>query len=211
LAIKEDLIKCGHDLLTRGLIWGTSGNISARVDDDTFLISSAGSDVGELTEWELVLCHLDEETYEGEKAPSIERPLHDGVYLKNKAARAVIHAQPFYSSLVACSKILIHSDLMPETMFYLGKVERVPYRHPGSRKLADAVAERSTGSRVLLLDNHGVVCWGSSIRDALTKVETLEFLCRVLVTAGSSNLNLNYLGEEMVQDFIEHMQKLRRQ
>ena len=96
-------------------------------------------------------------------------------------------------------------------MAYLGKVSRVPYQHAGSKELARSVAEKSLVSRVLLLDNHGVVCWGSSIDEALLKTEALEFLCRLVITAGASGLKLKHLGEAAVGEFTAHLATINRQ
>jgi L-fuculose-phosphate aldolase len=93
-------------------------------------------------------------------------------------------------------------------MAYLGKVARVPYHHAGSRDLAEAAASTAPTSQVLLLENHGVVCWGASLDDALLKTETLELLCRLLIVSRASNVRLNYLGESVMQSFRQHLQGL---
>ncbi len=205
--VREELKGYGRLAFERQLVWGRSGNISARVGKDAFLISASGSELGTLNDDDLVLCRLDSEAWEGSKRPSIETGLHRGIYRTQGGARAILHSHPFYSTLVACSNIALRADLIPEAMAYLGKVGRVPYYHAGSRKLAEVTATKARDSQALLLENHGVVCWGSSLDDVLLKTETLELLCRLVVVASASGISLNYLGEETIEDFTRHLQR----
>ena len=207
---KDELMIYGKALADRGLVWGQSGNISVRVDTDTFLVTAGGADLGMLLDDDIIPCRTDDDSYEGLRAPSMEVGLHRGIYRACEDAMAVIHSQPFYATTIACSDVEVRSDLLPETMVYLGQVARVPYYHAGSMELADAVAARSSDSRVLLLANHGVVCWGDSLSDAFLKTETLEFLCRIIVTARAGGMDLNYLGDEAIQDFSEHLKRIGR-
>ena len=208
MQLREDLRKCGHILSQKGLVWGHSGNISARVEPDTFLISASGSALGVLRDEDVVSCRIKEDAWEGGTPPSIEVGLHRNIYQACEDAAVVIHSQPFFSSLVACSDTVVRPDLLPETMAYLGKVARVPYHHAGSHELVEATAARARTSQVLLLENHGVVCWGQSLDEALLKTETLEFLCRLLVISRASGVSLNYLGEGVMEDFLQHLERI---
>jgi hypothetical protein len=44
--------------------------------------------------------------------------------------------------------------------------------------------------------------------DALLKTETLEFLCRLLVVSNTSDIDLNNLGEDVMNDFISHLKNI---
>jgi L-fuculose-phosphate aldolase len=208
MQVQESLKRCGYVMFERGLAWSHSGNTSAKVGPKSFVISAAGSQLGYLNDEDLVLCHIDNDKYEGARPPSIEKRLHQRIYQTNEDAAVVAHTQPFYSTLVACSNMAIRTDLFPEAMAYLGKVERVPYHHAGSYELAEATAAKAQDSQVLLLENHGILCWGSSIEEVMPKTETLEFLCRLLVLSSAGGISLNYLGENTMKDFIQHLQKL---
>ena len=45
----------GKALADRSLLWGHSGNISARVDSDTFLITAGGTDLGMMLDDDIIL------------------------------------------------------------------------------------------------------------------------------------------------------------
>lgn len=199
---KDELVIYGQAMLQRSLIWGSSGNISSRADMSTFIISASGADLGLLLDDDLVTCKIDKKSYEGLRQPSMEAGLHRSIYRDIKEANAVIHSQPFYTTLIACCQIEVKTDLLPETMAYLKGITRVPYHHAGSPELADAVSKAAAESRVLILNNHGAVCWGSSLREAFIATETLELLCRMTVAARSSGMELNYLSRDVMNDFI---------
>jgi ribulose-5-phosphate 4-epimerase/fuculose-1-phosphate aldolase len=206
--MKNKLIKYGHILAKKKLVWGNSGNISMKSEPDAFFISAGGTNLGKLTDDDIICCGMDGGVINGKKRPSMETGMHRSIYGKCSDAAAVIHSQPFYSTLAACSNLNIRTDILPEAMAYLGKIERVSYFHAGSSDLAKAVADKAKDSPVLLLENHGVVCWGTSLDDALLKTETLEFLCRLLVVSNSSDIDLNNLGENVMNDFISHLKSI---
>lgn len=210
MKIEDELIGCGKSLLDKGLVWGRSGNISVRVGSDSFLISAGGSELGYLKNGDVVLCRVGDESYEGGRKPSMEAGLHRGIYNLCPEAEAIIHSQPFYSTLVACSDIELRVDFLPEAMAYLDEISLVPYHHAGSKALAEATSACAKDSRVLLLRNHGVVCWGSSLEEALAATETLEFVCRLLVASRASGIDINYLGIEAIKDFKEHLENINR-
>lgn len=208
MRMTEDLKRCGRVLDEKGLVWGRSGNISARIEQNVFVISASGADLGTLSDNDLVVCHLHDHNSQRATEPSIERGLHQAIYQAREDAAAVIHSQPFYATLVACSNIDVKADLFPEAMAYLDKIERVPYYHAGSGELAHATADKASATRALLLDNHGAVCWGSDIDEALLRTQTLEFLCRLLVFSYASSITLNHLGEETMTSFLDHLRTI---
>ncbi len=206
----EELKACGRTIMEHGLSWGNSGNISVRTDSDHFLISAGGTNLGKLNNEGIISCSIVEETYEGLLSPSMETGLHRGIYGSCDEANAIIHAQPFYSTLFACSEQEIRTDFLPEAMAYLRTIERVPYHHAGSRELAEATNRMARNHRVLLLNNHGVVCWGTSLDEALLSTQTLEFCCQLLIASKNSGLDLNYLGPSTTEDFLRHLQSIGR-
>ena len=139
----------------------------------------------------------------------METGLHRAIYRNCPDAKAVIHAQPFYSTLVACTDLAIRTDCLPEAMAYLGVVGRVPYHHAGSLKLAEETSKSVRSRRIVFLNNHGVVCWGSSLNECVMMTETLEFLCRLVITAKSAEVNLKYLGKGVMDDFIKDLASRR--
>lgn len=115
----------------------------------------------------------------------------------------MLHASPFYSTLLACSEVDVPNNLFVEDMYYLERVVRVPYQHPGSKALGEAVQARARQANVLLLENHGVLVYDTHLREALIGLHTLELVCRMVLTARSTGVELRSLAPDVVQHFLK--------
>lgn len=202
--LRQQLQKIGRELIVQKLTWGNAGNLSVRAAEEQCLITASGTRLGELATDDFVLCPLQEDNAAYERKPSKELPMHRAIYQTRPDCQAVIHAAPMYSTLVACSNLSIPSGLFVETMYYLERVARVPYYHPGSQALGDAVREQATQSNVLLLENHGVLIFDTSLAEAMMALQTLEAACQTIITAMSAGITLNYIPPETVRDFLEN-------
>jgi len=204
-SVRKELQQTGKYMMEYEIAWGNSGNISARTEDDRYLITASGTFLGELDDKDLIECDLQGNCYttEGRKA-SKETPMHRAVYESRPDIAAVLHASPFYSTLVASSKIDIPSNWFVETMYYLERVERVPYYHPGSNELGEGVREKARSANILLLENHGVLVYDTSIREARMALQTLEMACRMLIVSQSAGIPMTGLSFDTERAFIEN-------
>jgi ribulose-5-phosphate 4-epimerase/fuculose-1-phosphate aldolase len=202
--IRKELQQVGKYMMDNELAWGNAGNISARSASDSCLITASGTYLGELGENDFVDCtfHADLSSYD--RKPSKEMPMHSAVYEDRPEINAILHASPFYSTLVSCSDIEAASNLFVESMYYLERVQRVEYFHPGSLQLGEAVREKASSANILLLENHGVLVYDTSIKEARMALQTLEMVCRMVITAKSAGVSLNTLSDQTVQDFLFH-------
>lgn len=189
-------------MVAQGLTWGNAGNLSARRSEE-LLISVSGARLGDLSEADLVSCALEGPLPEAGPKPSKELPMHRAVYQARPEAQAVLHGAPFYSTLAACSELAVPNDLFVEGMYYLERVARVPYAHPGSSELGEAVRSRAREADILLLEHHGVLVYDVSVAEALMALQALELSCRLVLAARSAGLPLRRLPPEVVEDFLE--------
>jgi L-fuculose-phosphate aldolase len=199
----QGLQAAGRYMLENDLAWGNAGNISARLDPDRYLITASGTRLGELASDDFVECSLDG-SFSGNRKPSKETPMHRAIYEQRPEIGAVLHASPFYITLVACADIQVPGDLFIEDMYYLERIEHVAYFHAGSSELGAAVYEKARLANILFLDNHGVLVYDTSIREALMGLQTLEMVCRMVITARSAGFELRSLPAATVIDFLEH-------
>lgn len=202
--INQQLQDVGRYMMANGLAWGNAGNISAKTADDRFLITASGTYLGELASDDFVEYTFDGTRNPENRKPSKEFPMHVAIYEERPEIQAVLHASPFYSTLVACSNIKIPADWFVESMYYLERVERVEYHHPGSVFLGDAVRNKAKKANILLLENHGVLVYDTSIKEARMALQTLEYTCKMLITAKGASINMNPLANNVAEDFLEN-------
>jgi L-fuculose-phosphate aldolase len=197
------LQQAGREMVASGLTWGNAGNLSARVGNGSFLITASGTRLGELKDDDFALCHCDTALETSGRRPSKEVPMHRAVYEVRPEVGAVLHGAPFYSTLLACTQTDPPPGLFVESMYYLERIARVPYHHPGSAALGEAVKERAKDANVLLLEHHGVLVYDTNVQEALQAMQVLELACRMVVTARAAELDLRTLPEATVRAFLD--------
>ncbi|MGY4688322.1 class II aldolase/adducin family protein [Salibacterium sp. K-3] len=203
LPILQELHQAGLFMRENDLVWGTAGNISARVEENLFYISASGTYVGDMNINDFALCSLEEGPVSGKK-PSKEHNMHRAVYEERPEIGAILHASPFYSTLIACSDVEVPSNYFVEAMYYLERVEKIPYFHPGSRALADAVKEKAKDTNVMLLENHGVLVYDENIKEARMALQTLEYTARMHIIAMEKGIAMKGLDKDQEKDFLQN-------
>lgn len=186
------------------LAWGNAGNISARSAENKCIITASGTYLGELDKEDFVECTFDTTISDYRRKPSKEMPMHQAIYEERPEINAVLHASPFYSTMVASSGIELPSNLFVESMYYLERIERVPYYHPGSIELGEAVRKVAAKTNVIILENHGVLVYDTSLKEARMALETLEMVARMTITAKNFSSEFKPLSTETVQDFLQN-------
>ncbi|NCB06098.1 MAG: class II aldolase/adducin family protein, partial [Clostridia bacterium] len=110
---------CEHALLS-----GAIGVSSARVSENSFLITPQGLDNALLEESDLVL--IQDGTAEAGKHPSLETPLHAAIYQAHADIHAVFSAAPAHVAAFAASEQAFETSTVPESYYMLRSVPRRP-------------------------------------------------------------------------------------
>ncbi len=182
LAEGLELCDVGRLLVSLGLIGAAEGNLSVRVAQNLILTTPSGVSKGSLKPIDLVLVDLDGKPVHHGK-PSSEILLHTVCYQARADCQAVIHAHPPTATAFALAGETIPSHLMPEAMVVLGPVALARFAMPGTNEVPDSVQPLLNDHKTILMSHHGAVVMGKNLRDACERMETLERVARVLVTA----------------------------
>lgn len=176
ITAREGICRLGRSLFERGLTFGSSGNISVRIDDG-WLMTPTNVALDRLDPARLARLDDTGRHTDGD-APTKESFLHMAMYAKRGAARAVVHLHATHSVAVSCLADIDPNDVLPPiTAYYVMRVGRlplVPYFPPGDRALADAVGALAGTHGAVLLANHGPVVAGTSLDAAANAIEELE-------------------------------------
>lgn len=199
--IISELQHLGEFLIENDLAWGTSGNISMRANEKQYYITASGSEMGSLAKEDLIIYPNNELN---SKKPSKEYRFHDAIYKNRPDINAVIHSSPFYSTLLACSDIEINSNYFIESMYYLERIETIPYAHPGTEELSQFIEEKAKLSNIFILKNHGVIVADTNVKEALMSLQTLEFTSKMIINALSAGISLTEIDNNKVLDFLEN-------
>jgi 3-dehydro-4-phosphotetronate decarboxylase len=202
--IREEICRLGRSLFERGLTPGSSGNISARLDDGGYVVTPTNASLGFLDPATLSRLDANGRHLSGD-APTKEVPLHAALYQTRSAARAVAHLHSTHS--VALS-MLPETDpravLPPMTAYYVmrcGATALVPYYRPGDPAVADAIRGLAGKYSSVLLANHGPVVAGDTLEAAVFAIEELEETARLYLLL--RGLNPRYLTPVQVSDLTK--------
>jgi 3-dehydro-4-phosphotetronate decarboxylase len=180
-SLLEELCETADSFYRRGYAFGSTGNISVR-EGVRVWITPTGKSLKGLKPGGLACVSLDGATL-NDKRPSKEFPFHLAVYARNAEARAVVHLHTLYSVALSCLDSLDTGDTLPPlTPYYFMRVAPLavlPYFRPGSEDLASAVGDAAVAHNCMLLRNHGVVCAGSTLSEAVDRTEELEQTARL--------------------------------
>ncbi len=174
--LREEIVTFGRSLFARGLSAGSSGNISARLDDG-WLLTPTNACLGTLDPARLSRLDDSGRLLSGDP-PSKEAFLHRAMYEERAGARAIVHLHATHSAAVSCMHGLDHDDCLPPLTAYfvmkIGRLPLVPYYRPGDPALADAIRGCARRHCAVLLANHGPVVSGTSLEAAVYATEELE-------------------------------------
>ena len=174
--LRERIVRLGTSMFERGLTFGSSGNISAKLDDG-WLMTPTNVSLGELDPARLSKLDAAGTLLSGDP-PTKESFLHIAMYQERPSAGAVVHLHSTYSVAISCLAELDPDDLLPPiTAYYVmrvGTLPLIPYYPPGDRSLAEAVRAKAGKHSAVLLANHGPVVAGASLEAAAGAVEELE-------------------------------------
>jgi L-fuculose-phosphate aldolase len=193
---KNSVVKAGLELVHSGLIARTWGNVSCRIDGETFAITPSGREYQSLTADDIVEVKIKDLSYEGSIKPSSEKGIHAAVYQLFPEMNFVIHTHQENASAVSAAGLdyfVPVSDLSE-----LGKaVICAKYALPGTKALIGNVAEAlkiSTGHAVLL-KHHGTLCFGKSYEDAFLTARQLETASGAFINENGGQIQTELPGE----------------
>jgi L-fuculose-phosphate aldolase len=175
-ALRQSVIAAALSCQAKGLIKGTSGNISLKSGDGRVIaITPSGIEYQEMTPEDVPLVDITGKTIDGVKKPSSELPMHLSVLRARPDLTAVVHTHSMYATVFAVSNIDLPCMTIPQLAFGLAPVKVVPFELPGSQELGDAVV-RSLGEtgKAVLLQNHGLLCGGKDLHTAMYGAEYVE-------------------------------------
>jgi L-fuculose-phosphate aldolase len=177
---REAVTAHARRLVADGLVVGTAGNISVRLEDRVAITPSAVP-YEELTPDRVALVALDGTVIEGD--PSREVPLHLAVYGETDAG-AVIHTHSPWATALACTV-----DGLPAVHYLVaelgGPVRVAPYATPGSEELGRVLFPALAGRSAVLLASHGALTIGATLEQAYARAVLLEWLCALYARARS--------------------------
>lgn len=167
-------------LYKKGLAPGCSGNAS--INKGSFVaITPSGISMNDITPENIVETDLNGNVIGNGKASS-ETLMHCLIYKSRSDVKAIIHSHsPFLSTLALKSIGISNSPIVELKYIFNNEVPCIKYNPPGSKELAIGVSEALKQTNAVIMQNHGAIVVGKSIKDAYYLYELLEYMAQVFV------------------------------
>ncbi len=171
--LRQALVDCGIRLVRTGLVQGTWGNISVRLDDKYMLVTPSGLDYLRLTPDDMVKVDITTMKHEGSIKPTSEKGLHAEIYKRRPDVKAVVHTHSKYLSVFAAAE-----EDMPVLKEYQdifgANVALAAYGLPGSDKLSKNTADALGDNFGVIMSHHGMAAVGADLDTAFENCVKLE-------------------------------------
>ena len=189
---QQQLLKAAARLAAHGWLRATSGNLSLKLADRplTIAITRSGADKAELHEDDIIVWRNDQVIWDDGQV-SAECGVHQAIYQRAKV-NAVFHVHTVANNLASartdapCLEIRGNEMLKALGFWQEDAVVRLPVieNHSNLEHLALA-ARKALVAEVpgLLIRNHGLYAFGTTVKDSLRHLEAFEFLFEWLLTA----------------------------
>lgn len=176
------VLAAAKDMLRRGLVEGTAGNISARQEDGTIVITPSAVAYGDMRLDDLVVIDLDGNTLAGRdgRSPSSEKMLHLACYAAFEDIGSVVHSHPVHATMFAVTHRGIPACIDEFAVHVGGDVRCSTYAPSGSPDVGLAAVEALAGRGAALIANHGLVAVGPGPGEALHITALVERSARIV-------------------------------
>ncbi len=178
--VKADVLAAAKEMLAVGLVSGTAGNVSGRVDGDRFVMTPSSVSYVTMTLEDLVVVDASGEVLEGHRSPTSEKPLHLECYAAYPEVGGVVHCHAKHSSMFAVAHRAIPAGIDEFVIYIGGDVPCADYRQSGTAELATELAAHLKDRSAALMANHGLVCIGKDVDDALHSATVVEHNAQIM-------------------------------
>ncbi len=208
---KKAVLEAAKQMAEKGLVVGTSGNISMRLEDPggrgLVAITPNNLCYDDMCIGDIGVVDFEGQRVEGELTTSIETMLHIGIYKARGKVNAVVHTHPIYSSILSVTGMEIPPILDDQVTYLGGEIKIADYSLPGSQELVTNAVPALGPRNAVILANHGAVTVGRDMREAFTHCEMLEKTARIFIFALSlGKINpLPAIAFEMEQAYFNYL------
>jgi L-fuculose-phosphate aldolase len=196
----EQVLAAAKELLEKGLVEGTSGNISARQEDGTIACTPSSLDYRVMELDDIVIVNADGETVSGHRAPTSEKYLHLACLAAYDDIAVVIHSHAVYATMFAVAQQPIPSCIDEFTVYLGGDVRCTEYAPSGSPDLGEQTVKALEDRGAALIANHGMVAVATDMPKAMHITALVERSAKIIW--GATQLGAIYpLPEKVNQNF----------
>ena len=182
-AAQAEVCKIALEMYHSGLVAGTWGNISARIDDTYMAITPSGMDYEGLSADQMCIVNMDTLEYEGNLKPSIEAIVHAAIFKNRPEINGIMHTHSTYALTVATARKEIPAICEDQVQILGGSLRVAEYAIPGTKEMAEACVKALEGRQGALIANHGAISCDVSLAKAFVGSQIIEKAAMVFINS----------------------------
>jgi len=202
--MKKEICDIGKLLYERGMLAGTDGNISVKLDDDRIMVTPSGIAKGRMNPDEMVIVDINGKHLQGNQKASTELLMHLAVYKMRPEITACVHSHAPHATAFAAAGIELAVDILPEVVVFIGGIPLTDYAPPGTDAVPKSIEPYLEENNAFLLRNHGLLTIGRSLAEAFNRHETVEHYAKIVHLARQLG-NINAIPS----DDFKRLEKMR--
>ena len=189
----KNIVRRAYD---QRLMISTYGTVSARINEDTFLVTPYGIDRKYLELSDIVL--IKKGHREKGKVPSRSVKLHENIYKNHDYINCIITAQSPHATAYCITSQKFDTRTIPESYILLRDIPLVPFgsQYKNGNKVSKALSKETP---IILLENDALLVTGSSVLETFDRLEVAEFSAKSL-TQSSLIGHLVPINEKEIED-----------
>ena len=198
--IKDELTGLAHRIADDHLTLASGGNISARTDGHIY-IKAQGVSLETARPSDFVKLSIERSSVSTMKRrPSKEYRLHISCYKRRPDIRAVIHVHPITITTLSSLGVLSRPITIEYALYIGARIASIDFIRPGSKQLAEAVAQKIIKHDAVIIKRHGLITVGRTMQEAYLKTLIIEreakahLICRLFKRCPP------YLSREQMHD-----------
>jgi len=182
-ARRTEMADYARRMHARGWVANHDGNLSVRLEPGRYLCTPTATSKADVTSELLLVVDEGGAKISGRTKPFGEIGLHLTVYRNRPDVGAVVHAHPPTATGFGAAGLGLDEPFIAEAVVSLGpSVPLVPFALPGEAA-CQALAPYVAGFDAVLVAGNGVFAWGRDLEQAYLRLELVEHLARIAVTA----------------------------
>ena len=180
--LREQVCWANQMLPKSGLVTMHSGNVSGYdPESGKVVIKPSGMDYEAITPHNLVEIDLATgHIYEGQAKASVDLPHHLFMYRNCPELRSVVHTHSNYATAFASVHKSIPCCLTAISDEFGGEIPCAPYIDNEGDHIGEAILKYRSRGPAILLGNHGVFTWGTSVSGALKAAVMIEDVAKTV-------------------------------
>ena len=204
----EQIVAAAQELLAKGLVEGTSGNISARMENGNVALTPSSLDYRVMTVDDICVVDSSGEQVSGARGPTSEKSLHMAVMNAYEDIAVCIHSHAVHATMFAVAHQDVPSCIDEFTVYLGGDIRCTEYAPSGSPDLAEQVVKALDARGAALIANHGMVAIGTTMEKAMHNTALVERSAKIIW--GAKQLGGIYpLPEKVNEQFASYYTFMR--